>query len=161
MHSRREEPQNNGRLDGYCTWRVCRVNVNLTGPALWGATAYGFVARYCTHAMHVRCESARAPLCVPWPPPDARPPLQNPTFCALMPPPIRKRGRASAIYLVSGGTSWNDRLIFFGWDARQLELISPDAARQPNHCVAINAKRSSRIKPCVGMWRQNNALRPK
>ena len=50
-------------------------------------------------------------------PPDARPPLQSQTLCALMPPLIRKRGRASAIYLVSGGTSWNDRLIFFGWDA--------------------------------------------
>ena len=25
----------------------------------------------------------------------------------------------------------------------------------------INAKHSGRIEPCVGMWRQNNALRPK
>ena len=48
-------------------------------------------------------------------------------------------GRASAIYLVSGGTSWNDRLTFFGWDARHLELISPDVAilSQP-HRVVIN-----------------------
>ena len=61
--------------------------------------------------------ATRSPLCVPWPPPDARPPLQSQTLCALMPPLIRKRGRASAIYLVSGGTSWNDRLTFFGWDA--------------------------------------------
>ena len=47
--------------------------------------------------------------------------------------------RAPAIYLVSGGTSWNDRLTFFGWDARHLELISPGVAilSQP-HRVVIN-----------------------
>ena len=110
-------PRTTGAWTWCCAWRVCRVNVDLAGPAHWGATAHGSVARHCTHAKHVRCESARVPLCVPWPHPDARPPLQSQTLCALMPPLIRKRGRASAIYLVSGGTSWNDRLIFFGWDA--------------------------------------------
>ena len=101
----------------------------------------------------------QVPLCVPWPPSNARPPLQSQTLCALMPPLIRKRGRASAIYLVSGGTSWNDRLIFFGWDARHLELISPGVAilSQP-HRVVISVYHSSRIEPCVGMWRQSDAL---
>ena len=42
-----------------------------------------------------------------------------------------------------------------------IEAISPDAARQPSHCAVINAKHSSRIKPCVGMQRQSNELCPK
>ena len=154
MHSRRGEPQHNGSTNTalHVVSVPCEREPDLPrvlwSHRIWARRAATTGAEHGTaHGQllsgrepDLPCVIAtRSPLCVPWPPPDARPPLQSQTLCALMPPLIRKRGRASAIYLVSGGTSWNDRLIFFGWDARHLELISPGVAilSQP-HRVVIN-----------------------
>ena len=85
------QSSNNGLMNTALHIANCSVSVSLISPALL------------RHGLRYACLG---------PPPGARPPLQSQTLCASMPPLIRKRGRAPAIYLVSGGTSWNGRLIF-------------------------------------------------
>ena len=74
-------------------------------------------------------------------PPDARPPLQSHTLCALVPPPIHKRGARTCHLLgqqrhilerLQVNKSCFTRYAPTSRDARQLELISPDAANSPN-----------------------------
>ena len=55
-----------------------------------------------TAHMPCMCDvSPRGPRYACQAPPDARPPLQSRTLCALVPPLIYKRGCVPAIYLVS------------------------------------------------------------